>query len=164
MMLEFSWMLSWAQGAQVGLEEFWFGGNLCRALKGGSRKGQLMGSAWISLGLQHPSTFCCSEMCEFCSVFVGKRVQNTSRLFWGHLWQMTAFPKHTNPGQFIWAGAGKVLPAEHTAVNIIRPWLKDNWSHLDFDCEFCVSHCVVVVMISNYFYSVFKPGSIPMLH
>lgn len=40
-----------AARGQVALEEFWFSGNSCRALKGGSRKNQLMGNAWIVLAL-----------------------------------------------------------------------------------------------------------------
>lgn len=134
---------------------------LMRGVPGLTWSGSLVHHYWVSLDLHHRSIFSSSEMCEFCSLFVGKCVL-PSRMFWRLLWQMTVFPKHTDPGQFIWAR--KVLPAEHAAVNIIRPWLKDNWSNLDFDCEFCVSHCVVVVMISNYFYSIFKLGCISVLH
>lgn len=153
-MLELGWVLVLVTGSsggaareegQVGAEEFWFSGNSCRALKSGSRMRRMPGltwlhHCWVSLDLHHRSVFCYSEMCEFSPRFVGKSVL-PSRVFWRHLWQMTVFSKHTDPGQFIWGGAEKVLPAEHSAVNIIRPWLKDNWSNLDFYCEFCEPLC-----------------------
>lgn len=174
-MLKFRWdachahrELRWGSKGTSGTGRVQVWWELMQGTKSGSRKNQLMrgmpaltwsGSlvhhCWLSLDLHHRSIFSPSEMCEFCSVIVGKCVL-PSRVFWRLLWQMTVFPKHTDPGQFIWAR--KVLPAEHTAVNIIRPWLKDNWSNLDFDCEFCVSHCVVVVMISNYFLFCFQTG------
>lgn len=65
-------------------------------------------------GSAHWSVCCGSEMCEFSPVFVGKCVL-PFRVLWRHLWQITAAPKHTDPGQFFWAGAWEVLPAEHTA-------------------------------------------------